>query len=182
MISTIKDTTKEFNEYIAEADKLYGTPTSSIINESIENPEEDVDSRDSGDVPYTQEENFICKDCIDVMKCATSILKVCLSLTTKIMDSSACKPDSRRYYEQWMAHVVDASDVLQEGVVDLSSELFTPFDHRVIECKFVNCKEKAAITIASLLDEEILKNNPDVNAEELMGLVEMIKNCSLCIS
>lgn len=182
MISAVKDTAREFSEYIEEADRLYGNANTDDSCLDEETDVLDEDSRDSQDKPYTPEEAEICRDCLMIMRRGEETLKLSLSFTTEVMDRSReSGHDVISSSSRWMANVHSKCLLLMEGVVDLSSELFVPFDLEAIQTKFTELKEITTGVLQQLLDGEMIggKGVSDSGQLEIEALLASTRSCNL---
>ena len=171
MMSVVKDTTREFTEYVQETDRING----STSEEQVEETGSEDESRDSQDKPYTIEEAETCRSCLVVVRLAEEALRLSLRLATEAMDASSDPDPDSSASSGWMAQMHLSCGGLAEGVVDLSSELFVPFDMEAIAEKHSSLK--TAITeLIQLLGKQ---THAASATDEISALLSSTSICAL---
>ena len=174
-MSVVKDTIREFTEYVEETDRLNGMTSEERVEETADDVDEE-ESRDSQDKPYTLEEAETCRTCLVVVRRAEEALRLSLRLATETMDASPTQdPDTASPASSWMADLHRSCGGIAEGVVDLSSELFVPFDEETIGAKHASLKAAIA-ELLRLLGQQAYATS---DIEELSALLSSISTCAL---
>jgi hypothetical protein len=189
LINRIKETIKEFTEYVDEADEIHQAEAVTIESlqsrrnrdhdeERLDEDEEDIDSKDSDDQPYTVGEAAVCKECIALMNCIMQALKTTLIISTKTLDAIPIEDFiTIKYSEIWIAKLTTTCLKMRSKLMDLCAELFRPFDQRLIAAGFADSKAVVFCIVSALRDEGIKRYTP---LELLPGIFDLEEICKAC--
>ncbi len=127
------DTSREFSEYVSASKVALENPKiESDIAEDEDGDEEDGDE-DDDDMDmgtYSAEELPLVEFILLKFSDAKSVLKSSLSIMTEAGNelSSISDENEKASRYAWIADVALSSNILQEAVIDLGSELYHPID------------------------------------------------------
>ena len=130
-ILTVKDTVEEYSKYVADAKMSRG-----------EGPNDGDDDDDDDDEPYSIEETSIVEDVVLQISGVQQTLRSTLQSMSQAAEVGGWGDSEEG--QQTLAYLVAAVQFMSGRVVNLASELHSPFDMTVIAAKRTDVEEGLA--------------------------------------
>jgi hypothetical protein len=193
----VKDTVREFDEYLS----ITKTKIDTMINNlSIEDQEEEDDEMDDGDEEdgYEISDVPFLEDCIAFMNFSMEVLKSGLSIMTLVADNNSrslvsvpteatpsismsddtmnisnVENDNIENYHcnQWVAEVCHHSEGIENAITDFGAELYPPLDSEATisaQSKGIELKNKLFFYISLLQNKSILDDKEYVTLTKFL--------------
>jgi hypothetical protein len=193
----VKDTVREFDEYLS----ITKTKIDTMMNNlSIEDQEEEDVEMDDGDEEdgYEISDVPFLEDCIAFMNFSMEVLKSGLSILTLVADNNSrslvststestpsittsddninisnIKNDDIQNYHcnQWVAEVCHHSEGIESAITDFGAELYPPLDSEATisaQCKGIELKNKLFFYISLLQNKSILDDKEYVTLTNIL--------------
>jgi Grap2 and cyclin-D-interacting len=181
-------------EYIADAEEsqlgegsnavIEGTDPGGVDGDGDEhNDDGDGDEDNEDDVPYTAADLVTVKQCVELMKHCTEVLKSGLGSMTYIADTvnNGSSGDSSlvRHCEAWVADMSGRFESLSNSITDLGAELYPPLLQPLVLVRYELLRIAVVDMIECMKDHVFDSIRPGDRITSLESLNELVGHSCL---